>query len=61
MEPPRDRFERSIPAQEEKMKELLVNFKAEMMGKFEEQEERNFFGGLYDRQIVKFYIEERIS
>ena len=33
-------FERSIPDQEEKMRELLDNFKAEMLGKFQEQEQR---------------------
>ena len=40
MEPPRERFERSIPEQELRMKELLDNFKAEMLGKFQEQEQR---------------------
>ena len=40
MEPPRERIGRSIPEQEEKMRELLDNFKAEMLGKFQEQEQR---------------------
>ena len=40
MEPPRERFERSIPDQEEKMRELLDNFKTEILGKFQEQEQR---------------------
>ena len=40
MEPPRERFERSIPDQEERVKELLDNFKAEMLGKLQEQSER---------------------
>ena len=40
MEPPRERFERSISEQEERMKELLDNFKTEMMERFQEQEER---------------------
>ena len=40
MEPPRERFERSIPDQEERMRELLDNFKTEMLGKFQEQEQR---------------------
>ena len=40
MEPSRERFERSIPDQEERMRELLDNFKTEMQGKFQEQEQR---------------------
>ena len=40
MEPPRDRFERSIPEQEERIKELLDNFKAEILGKLQEQDKR---------------------
>ena len=40
MEPPRERFERSIPEQEERMRELLDNFKTETQGKFQEQEQR---------------------
>merc|ERR1711970_862763 len=40
MEPPRERFERSIPEEDEKMRELLDNFKREMLGKFQEQEQR---------------------
>jgi len=40
MEPPRERFERSIPEQEERVKELLDNFKAEMLRKFQEQDRR---------------------
>ena len=40
MEPPRERFERSISEQEERMKELLDNFKTEMMERFQKQEER---------------------
>ena len=40
MEPPRERFERSISEQEERMKELLDNFKTEMMERFQEEEER---------------------
>ena len=40
MEPPKERFERSIPEQEERVKELLDNFKAEMLGKFQEQDRR---------------------
>ena len=40
MEPSRERFERSIPDQEERMRELLENFKTEMLGKFQEQEQR---------------------
>ena len=39
MEPPRERFERSIPDEEERMRELLHNFKTEMLGKFQEQEQ----------------------
>ena len=35
-----ERFERSIPEQEERVKELLDNFKAEMLGRFQEQGER---------------------
>ena len=37
MEPPRERFERSISEQEERMKELLDNFKTEMMERFQRQ------------------------
>ena len=40
MEPPKERFERSISEQEEQMKELLDNFKTEMMERFQKQEER---------------------
>ena len=40
MDPPSERFERSIPEQEERMKELLDSFKTEMMERFQEQEER---------------------
>ena len=40
MEPPRERFERSTSEQEERTKELLDNFKTEMMEKFQKQEER---------------------
>ena len=40
MEPARERFERNIPEQEQMMRELLDNFKTEMLGKFEEQEQR---------------------
>jgi len=40
LEPPRERFERSISEQEERVKELLDNFKAEMLGKFQEQDRR---------------------
>ena len=40
MEPPRECFERSIPKGEEKMKELLDNFKTEMLVKFQEQDKR---------------------
>merc|ERR1712183_106774 len=40
MEPPRERFERSISEQEERTKELLDNFKTEMMERFQKQEER---------------------
>ena len=40
MELPRERFERSIPEQEERVNELLDNFKAEILGKFQEQSER---------------------
>merc|ERR1711936_905720 len=40
MDPPSERFERSVPEQEERMKELLDSFKTEMMEKFQEQEER---------------------
>merc|ERR1712110_248479 len=40
MEPPRERFERSISEQEERVKELLDNFKAELLGKFQEKDER---------------------
>ena len=40
MEPPRERFERSIPDQEERMKDLLHSFKAEVVEKFQEQEKR---------------------
>ena len=40
MEPPGERFERSISEQEERMKELLDNFKTEMMERFQKQEER---------------------
>ena len=40
MEPPRERFERSISEQEERVKELLDNFKAEMLRKFQEQDRR---------------------
>jgi len=40
MQPPRERFERSIPEQELKMKELLDNFKTEMLEKLQEQEQR---------------------
>ena len=40
MEPPRERFERSVPEGEEQMKELLDNFKTEMLQKFQEQEQR---------------------
>ena len=35
-----ERFERSIPEQEERVKELLDNFKAEMLRKFQEQDRR---------------------
>jgi len=38
--PPRERFERSIPWEEEKMIELLDNFKTEMLRKFQEQEQK---------------------
>jgi len=40
MDPPSERFERSIPEQEERMKEWLDSFKTEMMEIFQEQEER---------------------
>jgi len=40
MEPPRERFERGVSEQEERIKELLDNFKTEMMERFQEQEER---------------------
>ena len=40
MEPPRERFGRSIREEEEKMRELLHNFKTEMLGKFQDQEQR---------------------
>ena len=40
MEPPRKRFERSIFEEEEKMKELLDNFKTEMLVKFQKQDKR---------------------
>ena len=40
MGPSRERFERSIPDQEERMKELLDNFTTKMLGKFQEQEQR---------------------
>ena len=40
MEPSRERFERSIPWEEEKMIELLDNFKTEMLRKFQEQEQK---------------------
>ena len=40
MEPLGERFERSIPDQEERMKELVDNFKRGMMERFQEQEER---------------------
>ena len=40
MEPPRERFERSIPDEDEKMRELLDNFKTEMLGKFQEQDQK---------------------
>jgi len=39
--PPRERFERSIPWEEEKMIELLDNFKTEMLRKFQEQEQKS--------------------
>ena len=40
MDPPSERFERSIPEQEERMKELLDSFKTEMMERFQKQEDR---------------------
>ena len=40
MQPPRERVGRSIPEEEEKMREMLDNFKTEMLGKFQEQEQR---------------------
>ena len=40
MQPARERVGRSIPAEEEKIRELLDNFKTEMLGKFQEQEQR---------------------
>ena len=43
MKQPRERFERSIPDSglEKRMRELLDNFKAEVLEKFQEQEEKN--------------------
>ena len=35
MDPPSERFERSIPEQEERMKELLESFKTQMMERLE--------------------------
>ena len=40
MDPPSERFERSIPDQEERMKELLDSFKTEIMEGFQEQDDR---------------------
>ena len=40
MEPPKERFARSVPEQEQMMRELLAIFKTEMQGKFQKQEQR---------------------